>query len=144
MNAKILGPIVSIFKLSWTMTWAQVKLKSRWLSADVQASKHVLYRSFDLESLFIWTYRLISCSLSLADGAVHWQIKYCNGTAKTRTINWRTRGISATLTLKKYLHSAIRTSNSLTVWWQRVSLSQFPPLHFYAALLRRRVETKSP
>lgn len=63
---------------------------------NLQASVYVIWRN-DLVSLFICTYCLISCSLSLADGAVHWQIKYCNGTAKTRTINWRARGILAGL-----------------------------------------------
>lgn len=72
-------------------------LKSHWFSAHVQASVHVLHSSYHLVSLLIWTYCLISCSLSLADGAVHWQIKYCNGTAKARTINCRTRGILAKL-----------------------------------------------
>ena len=49
----------------------------------------IVYRYF-----YFWTYCFISWALSPADGAVHWHIKYCKGTARTKTTNCSARGIS--------------------------------------------------
>ena len=104
----------------------------------MQALVYVLHSSHDLVSLLIWTYCFISCSLSLADGAVHWQIKYCNGTAKASTTNCRTRGISANLLqISLPCHKDLYRSKFLCH-------NFFFCISRLRYLLRRRVETRSP
>lgn len=57
----------------------------------------IVYRYF-----YFPTYCFISWALSPADGAVHWHIKYCKGTARTKRTNCSARGISVLQQLVYY------------------------------------------
>lgn len=92
------------------------------------ASWHTNYLYFVLSTSFeirLKTYCLTSWALSPSDGEVHSQIKYCNGTAKSKRRNCSPRGIIS----------------DVPRWNNAVSKASTPPRStFDYDIFRRRIE----
>ena len=96
------------------------------------ASWHTnLYLHFALSTSFkirVKTYCLTSWALSPSDGEVHSQIKYCNGTAKSKRRNCSPRGIVS----------------DVTCWNNSVFQASTPACSTFGYdIFRRRVESRS-